>query len=131
MTQNEKDLLLKDLSARLPYEVKVEYKNEIFVVDYVSPIYEDVKLDNCETWTVGISDVKPYLFPISSMTEEQRKEYNSLVWFGGLSAGWDRDDGVILNEVEMLIDFYHKNHLDYRGLIDKGLAIDATKLNIY
>ena len=68
---------------------------------------------------------------MSSMTEEQKKEYRSLVWYDGLSTGWDRDDAVILNEVEMLIDFYHKNHLDWRGLIPKGLAIDATGLNVY
>jgi hypothetical protein len=65
------------------------------------------------------------------MTEEPKKEYCSLVWFDGLSAGWNRDDAVILNEVEMLIDFYHKNHFDYRGLIEKELAIDATGKNIY
>ncbi|MBQ2396454.1 MAG: hypothetical protein II304_05355, partial [Bacteroidales bacterium] len=81
--------------------------------------------------TVYIGDIKPYLFPLSSMTEEQKKEYCSLVWFDGLSAGWNRDDAIILNEVEMLIDFYHKNHLDYRGLIPMGLANDATGLNIY
>ena len=75
MTQ-DKELLLKDLCARLPYGVKVEYKNEIFDVEHVSPMYEEVKLDTYETWTVGVSDIKPYLFPLSrlnSLTDEQKK----------------------------------------------------------
>lgn len=55
----------------------------------------------------------------------------SLVWFNGLSRGWNSDDAIILDEVPMLTDFYHKNHIDYRGLIPKGLAVDATDKNIY
>ena len=74
MTQNEKDLLIKDLCARLPYGVKVEYENEIFDVEYVCSMYEEVKLDIPETWTIDVSEVKPYLFPMSSMTEEQKED---------------------------------------------------------
>ena len=122
MTREDKNLLLKDLCARLPYGVKLD------------TLEGPQELDT--RWlTINICNISspylPYLFPLSSMTEEQKKEYCSLVWFDGLSAGWNRDDAVILNEVEMLIDFYHKNHLDWRGLIEKGLAIDATGLNIY
>ena len=58
MTQENIELLIKDLCARLPYGVKVEYKNEIFDVEHVSPMYEEVKLDTYETWTIDVSDIK-------------------------------------------------------------------------
>lgn len=113
MTQEQKDLLVKDLCARLPYGVKVLYENEIFDVEYVSPMYEEIKLDIPETWTIDISEVKPYLFPISSMTDEQDKE------FMNIQIGYPS------------VDWFDKNHFDYRGLIEMELAIDATGLNIY
>jgi hypothetical protein len=123
MTQEQKDILLKDLCARLPYGVKVEYENKIFDVEYVCPMYEEVKLDIPETWTIDVSEVKPYLFPLSSMTEEQKREYHELIGgFFGASA---------LISVEDLTDFFNKNHIDYRGLIPMELAEDATGLNIY
>ena len=143
MTQEEKMLLIKDLSARLPYAVTVEHISGFrgtlhdIAVHHMYDDNDNIYDAICYTDFFGDEDsiyieyFKPYLFPLSSMTEEQKKEYCSLVWFNGLSAGWNSDDAVILNEVEMLIDFYHKNHLDWRDLIPKGLAIDATGLNIY
>ena len=131
MTREDKNLLLKDLCARLPYGVKCRYHH---IQDIINSKIIDISMFgrvNIDGHIKDVCDIKPYLFPLSSMTEEQKKEYWSLVWFDGLSAGWNRDDAVILNEVEMLIDFYHKNHLDWRGVIEKGLAIDATGLNIY
>ena len=69
-----------------------------------------------------LSDVKPYLFPLSSMTDEQEMEYGSLV---------ESDiNGICYDTVES-IDYLIANHFDYRGLIPMGLAIDATGLNIY
>lgn len=120
MTQEHKDLLLKDLCARLPYGVKVLYENEIFELEYVCPMYEEVKFDNHETWTIGIDEVKPYLFPLSSMTEEQKSQYS--FFLTRIIDGYD---------ASLLIDWFHKNHIDYRNLIDENLAIDSTGLNIY
>ena len=117
MTQEQKDILLKDLCARLPYGVKVEYENEIFDVEYVCPMYEEVKLDIPETWTIDVSEVKPYLFPHSSMTEEQKEFIKNKFCFE-----WDVDE---------LIDWFHKSLIDYRGLIPMGLANDATELSVY
>lgn len=134
MTQEEKDLLLKDLCARLPYDVKVNCNDKVYNfagIQYFNIcILTDDNENNAFT-TAGIKYIKPYLFPMSSMTEEQKKEYASLVWFNGLSRGWNSDDAVILDEVPMLTDFYHKNHIDYRGFIEKDLALDATGKNIY
>ena len=138
MTQEQKDILLKDLCARLPYGVKVEYENKIFDVEYVCPMYEEIKLDIPETWTIDVSEVKPYLFPLSSITEEQKNELREMEW--------SFDNSTICNIIECfgtyrayvdhsccseLIDWFIKNRFDYRSLIPMELANDATGKNIY
>lgn len=133
MTQEDKELLLKDLCTRLPYNVKVLYDNEVFNVDYISAIYEEIKLDIPDNYTIAISDVKPYLLPLSSMTEEQKIEYDRLRDFVHT---YHYEFGDIVDDMELYdnwesIDYLNANHFDYRGLIEKGLAIDATNLNIY
>ena len=133
MTQEDKEILLRDLCARLPYEVKVQYKDDIFTIDYISGIYEEVKLDIPDRYTISVSEVKPYLFPLSSMTEEQKKEYYNLcieeereeIEFGE----WITRV-YYYNTIES-IDWLNEHHFDYRGLIKKGLAIDCTNLDIY
>ena len=120
MTKEDKELILKDLCARLLYNVKVLYNNKVFNVDYISAIYEEIKLDIPDNYTIDISDIKPYLFPLSSMTEEQQSQYNFYL-----------TRIVFAYDAPLLIDWLNKNHFDYRGLIKKGLAIDATGLNAY
>ena len=136
MTQEDKALLLKDLCGRLPYGVKV---NGVFLnynKDNGKILYErcDKKfiyehLDRYET-------LKPYLFPLSSMTEEQQKEANIFddMDMDILSENLGRNHRNKTNiptATYNYIDWLNKNHFDYRGLIKKGLAIDATDLNIY
>ena len=113
MTQNEKDILLKDLCARLPYNVAIDCRDEDsrFTCYLTTDMLREIQNNNCY-W-----EYKPYLFPLSSMTEEQRLEY-----YGTFSLSGDISGSV---------DFYNKHHLDWRGLIPMGLAIDATNLNIY
>lgn len=65
---------------------------------------------------------KPYLFPLSSMTKEQEREWQSLMICDIY--------GILYHTIESF-DYLYKNHIDIRGLIEKGLAIDATGLNIY
>jgi hypothetical protein len=125
MTQEHKDLLLKDLCTRLPYGVKAE-KYTIRIDGEFVPIAnieivtaKDILAQNeCPGYTI-----KPYLFPLSSMTEEQKREYHELV--GGFFGA------SVLISIEDLTDFFNKNHIDYRGLIPMELANDATGLNIY
>ena len=126
MTQEQKDLLLKDLCSRLPYGVKVEYENEIFDVEYVCPMYEEVKLDNHETWTINIDEVKPYLFPLSSMTEEQQSEYHN-----NCDVGLTEWGNELYYDCTESFDWLLKNKFDIYGLIPMGLANDATDKNIY
>ena len=123
MTQEHKELLLKDLCARLPYGVKFlreswnyEWDQELSVIEVLEDIDKDGYINNTKVYNV--EDIKPYLFPLSSMTEEQEKE-----WLYTLSS----DYHITYDTV----DWLNKNHFDYRGLIPMGLAIDATNLNIY
>lgn len=122
-----KELLLKDLCARLPYEVKVQYEDGIFTLDHISAMYEEVKLNTPNNYTIDVLEVKPYLFPMSNMTEEQ---YDQLYVDSRIKNDSIDILDALANDMDA-IDWLNKNHFDYRGLIEKGLAIDATGLNIY
>ncbi len=123
MLQEHKELLLKDLCARLPYGVKFlreswnyEWDQELSVIEVLEDIDKDGYINKTKVYNV--EDIKPYLFPLSSMTEKQEKE-----WLYTLSS----DYHITYDTV----DWCNKNHFDHRGLIPMGLAIDATNLNIY
>ena len=122
MTQKDKELLLKDLCARLPYGLKVKCEEYSFPVTILySGNIDDVKFK--ETGGIeNICAIKPYLFPLSSVTEEQKKEYQYII------ERWMYDSSYSISDIT---DWLNKNHFDYRGLIEKGLAIDATGLNVY
>lgn len=136
MTQEQKELL-KDLCARLPYRVKVQIKDvgkiyEICTLEEIDCSDEEmsvaVKHENGEMAGYDFDLAKPYLFPLSSMTKEQKEEFNS--YFASVPYYGDNIH-IPYYFVESLINFYNKHHLDWRGLIPKGLANDATGLNIY
>ena len=123
MTQEYKELLLKDLCARLPYGVKIELT--WWVMDegtYINATLEPDHIEQLLNNEDRITEIKPYLFPLSSMTEEQKKEYQYI------TERWMYDASYSISDS---IDWLNKNHFDYRGLIPVGLAIDATNLNIY
>lgn len=135
MKLEDKELLLKDLCARLPYGVKVhDTKNSVNVpymnLCHVNGIIKEAFISSgviCRT--ALIEDIKPYLFPMSSMTEEQKEEFNTRSLELQLKV---IDDEIMYEKAtEFEVDFYNKHHLDWRGLIPKGLAIDATDKNIY
>ena len=130
MTQENKELLMRDLSSRIPYGVIVNV-NGLFDSKLTSVSwYGEVSVED----SVGlypISEVKPYLFPLSSMTETQC--YALAAIRSGFQDCWKYIKTPIPLSICNFeqIDWFHKNHFDYRGLIEKGLAIDATGLNIY
>ena len=136
MAKEDKELLLKDLCGRLPYGVKV---NVIYSNENASSFRQRVCVEGdneLNTDIVGLYqrneiDIKPYLFPLSSMTDEQKKELSDEMCYFTHSQIEGRDPNGIMNGTIFEIDFYNKNHIDYRGLIEKGLANDATGLNIY
>lgn len=117
MAQENKELLLKDISGRLPYGLIVQIS--LFRNDGIK---RDIDLDLHVTENIWeIIDkyhALPYLRPMSSMTEEERKEYKHLVAFSGSPDG-----------AANFIDWLNKNMFDYRGLIEKGLAIAVTEEN--
>ena len=137
MTQEDKKLLFKDISARLPYKVKVHYESkygsEVCEIDTYTTYYKFLLRNDSglefpnvmDSLFVEIKDIKPYLFPLSSMTKEQTFEIRSY-----LNSIEGRMIGMQGRAIYM-IDWLNKNYFDYRGLIEKGLAIDATGLGIY
>lgn len=150
MTKEEKELLLKDLSARLPYGVKAyvrywsksdwKYYEKVYTVKSTFPSLNEVHVQS-KTGSVDVllshTDyvIKPYLFPLENMTEEQRRYINDR-W--GVNEKFDfeidPDWGKYFVELGDAVDFInwcYENHLDINGLIPKGLANDATNLNIY
>lgn len=139
MTQNEKDLLLKDLCARLPYGVKVlclrDFNHTCYNLKMIDIEDNEVYLTIDEPYTnryAEIKTIKPYLFPLSSMNEEQKEELNNI---------FDLDVEIAITHIKNdtpnfftglnRLNWFIKNHFDIYGLIPMGLAIDATGKNIY
>lgn len=137
--KQDKELLLRDLSARLPYGVKMNHiaDNEQNPKTLIGIDRDYVSLQSTAGYSyVPVEEYKPYLFPLSSMTEEQKAELNKLT-YGSVAVSEDyfydlcNCSKISTNEVINIVDWLNKNHFDYRGLIEKGLAIDCTNLNIY
>ena len=139
MTQDEKKLLLRDLCARLPYGVKGmvsrrDHNNREceFVKTIDGKLYDRFAVLQ-ESWYDNVT-IKPYLFPLSSMTEEQKNDCpigetnlniikDNLGCYGIIEIPWRLSF--------LFIDWCNKNHFDYRGLISIGIVNDATGLDIY
>lgn len=148
MTHEENDLLLEDLSSRLPYDVRGFYKTsgiEIINQKLTYDIIGNLKYKNNV-------EFKPYLFPLSSMTEEQRKEFLKIshlenrsfyngeeivivsneVWTFDLGGDADTEyRSIDIKRIKETVKWLNKNHFDWRGLIPMGLAENATNKNIY
>ena len=147
MTQEDKELLLKDLCARLPYGVKMNHiaDDEHSPKTLIGVAKDMITLEGLGGYEcVDVEDYKPYLFPLSSMTEEQfveLKVFADLIYESDTLelVEWNDNYKTLefwLEEVPSycvikVFDWLNKNHFDYRGLIEKGLAIDVTGLNIY
>ena len=128
MNQEDKELLLKDLSARLPYHVTVlEDLDKEFdggcigtleTITYINGT-PHVKLHGLLT-PMNIEEVRPYLRPMSTITENEMTEFESVI---------GRKYNFKFNETEafVYIDWLNAHHFDYRGLIEKGLALEASE----
>lgn len=149
MTQEEyeslKELLLKDLCARLPYNVmcRVEFKEDgkhNSKVMLLSGIFTDEAYFTTKGGSIYSNEYKPYLFPLSSLTEGQRNNISKLLidtqnefspYRKINMKGCDNLFICSVKQANALINYCLTNHLDINSLIEKGLAIDATGLNIY
>lgn len=144
MKQKDKDLLLQDLCARLPYGVKCNVGEEtpytlsrIEIDDINGHLFDFDEKKNGLDMQVYLSEVKPYLFPLSSMTEEQKEKLENLGWYfdnfeiNNVNECITYREYVVHSDCFVLIDWLNKNHFDYRGLIPKDLAVNCTNLKIY
>lgn len=146
MTNQDRELLLVDLAGRIPYNVKCHYvgmDSETFEdIDKIVTLYSidfdyfSVLLE--EDSLLPIDKVMPYLFPLSSMTEQQETEFAKLFKKKNGPEDFFYDYEEDMKPIQMLnyypyeiLDWLNRNHFDYRGLIDKGIAMDASGLNIY
>lgn len=125
MEQEEKQLLLKDLCARLSYGVKGLHRgqvHELFTIDGREANNACIQVDGYDAW-FSVDTFKPYLRPMSSMTEKERKEYWKIK-----CPQYDENNNIINTDAE-IVDWLNEHHFDYRGLIEKGLAIAVTEEN--
>lgn len=123
MTQEEKQLLLADLCARLPYGVKFNYGGNDGC-DYKAEIVSLEAIND----SFPLEDCKPYLRLMSSMTEEEKKEFQQVIEIelkALAGPGGHTIESAAGSAFE--VDFYNRHHFDYRGLIEKGLALEAKE----
>ena len=148
MKIEDKQLLLQDLCARLPYGVKIAmpglWDNKITIETLTEIFKGDDGLFRVNGNGHCIEYIKPYLFPLSSMTDEMLEELNANGFFkyrDTIANVSHLESKSGINEeiytyidiecISFLIKYFHSNHIDYKGFIETGLAIDATGLNIY
>ena len=123
MTQEDKELVLKDLCARLPYGVKCQFEDNLRITDGESSPFYDYALSAHHLGLFMRHNnfyIKPYLRPMSSMTEEEKLMYE------GLMIGTDN-----VSYMSDVIDWLNKNMFDFRGLIPKGQALSTETFNPY
>ena len=126
MTQEEKQLLFKDLCARLPYGLKCSctWSHEVpngttgCIQELSTFLIDEIEIMDNPEYDCQICDVKPYLRSMSSMTEEEEEEYELLI---------DCSDYTYFKTSDKVIDWLNAHHFDYRGLIEKGLALKAPE----
>ena len=148
MKQEDKELLLRDICARLPYGIKIEvtYSKDSGSSLRARLCSEGINiLDTNILWLFQQSEIyiKPYLFPLSSMTEEQLNDFYATIrpvieealdsWKNDKTE-YEGERPITLQDIKadiVAVNWMLKNHFDYRGLIPMGLAIDANGKNIY
>lgn len=141
MTQERKELLIKDLCARLPYGVKVKEYGEIYPVDFHNIIGIETTI---QTYKEHPDSVKPILFPLSAIKEELEIDGETIcprniiqIYFhhsfyidneGDIDIEGSEASYVYLDEYLFILDTFHRYHIDYRNLIGQGLAISVFDL---
>ena len=119
MTQEEKQLLFKTLCAMLPYGVKIEYDGKIYSLSRPYLNFMSI-INGAGEKSPSVSECKPYLRPMSSMTEDEKLDYIAL---GDIKRYTNPQYAYLISEQ---LDYLNAHHFDYRGLIPMGLALEAT-----
>jgi hypothetical protein len=142
MTQKEKELFFKDLSGRLPYTPLGLYKwkdEEAVEKNLDGTLYDRLYLQLCVFNTDQMS-FKPYLRPLSSITEDEKNELEVFGWYvtdtnitycGDIDPEDEYSHSVTLQEITWLINWLNKHNFDYRGLIPMGLALEEPEYMLY
>ena len=121
MTQEEKKLLAKDIFGRVLTVLKVNYNGEIFTLGYNLYLEDgNVAFESypMKFYLEGIETIKPYLRPMSSMTKEEKKRYGEMQ---------NEHHQLHISYCHTVIDWCNEHHFDHRGLIEKGLALEAPE----
>lgn len=146
MEKIDRELLIKEISARLPYGVKakvygwdeekgeVEIPLRIYSINTDGYVYFETNDYNVDY--LNVDDCLLYLRPMSSMTDEEKREYESFI---GGQKPFDSDFSAYPKEYRFVyewdvanyVKWLNAHHFDYRGLIPKNLALDCTGLHIY
>ena len=142
MTQENTKLIAQELGSRLSYGVKIRVNDKIEIVEGINILDNIVEFGTY--MACDIDEVKPYLLPMSSMTDEMLEEINTNGFFkyrdtianvSHLESNGKVSEEIYtyidIENISFLMEFFYSHHIDFRGLIEKGLAIDATGLGIY
>lgn len=154
MTREDKQLLITDLCARLPYGVKVitpdidrgnchKFESGVFTLHEIN-IYGLAEIFEEEIGVISVEDIKPILFPLSAINQEievngEKVKICSIVdnnfehrFFidndGDISIEGDNASYIYLQEYIFILNTFNRYHIDYRGFIDKGLVISVFDL---
>ena len=127
MTQEEKDILIADLCGRLPYGLIIKC-NDGFRQSKERLVSIDVG-NGLINYDWRLTDIKPFLRPMTSMTEEEEKVFGSFIFkeYHGWDGKTDYHEYVCIDNINKFYDWLNKNMFDYRGLIPRGLALEAKK----
>lgn len=150
MTIEDKKLLIQDLSCRLPYGIKCSFgvDNAVYEITGINPTCcgaSEIQATHIKSGINGdfkLNSYKPYLFPLTEENIEKAINESNEFYSKIISLDWDSDEETYkLNIPKRLllrskiyssvVNYFYKHHIDYNGLIEKGLAIDATELNVY
>ena len=145
MTQIERQLIIKDICSMLPYGVKFESYDNIPIVEYcacnnvfiheqgyviIELLDKDSNGNTLASTSINLTTVsrlpKPYLRPMSSMTEEEKNELGNFV-AAEMFASQNKDPLFQLTRKALFADFFNKHHIDYRGFIEDGFALEAPE----
>jgi hypothetical protein len=139
MKQEDKKLLLKGLCTMLPYKIIVKVNDTQGIMDEIDIPNERIFVSNLNpflyggaraSWfTVNGDEIYPYLRPMSSMTKEEKKELQEIA----VALSYNKDDIMIgtqinsFRQLDGVLDLFNSHHLDWRGLTEKGLALEAPE----
>ena len=138
MTEDDIKLVIAEVCARLPYGLKFHFypdaesvlkdNRQKEVIATATGYDGDYQCVETKTEGFNVRNIKLYLRPMSSMTEEEKYTYRHMLG-GTINSEGESIMFVYVEDLPVVIDWLIKNKFDYRGMIEKGLAIDLATLD--